>query len=184
MPVQKLLKTSAHVVAEFEGLCIAAGLNAVTGDEGSGKTRLLSLLSESHSDAFWLDLKLPGCNSQTPLDVWAHWRHQCPHWNEALCLDLCEALGMRVHVAKRLDMLSAGSRRKVGLLALLASGSMITCLDQPFAALDQELRRTLRQELHALLKQLSIPMILISHDQEDVNLFGEEVISIKNGKTI
>ncbi len=137
MPVQNLLNTSAHVVAEFEGLRIAAGLNAVTGDEGSGKTRLLRQLSDSLADAFCLDLKLPEYNLQTPLEVWAHLRNPCPRWHEALCLDLCEALGMTQHLDKRLDMLSTGSRRKVGLLALLASGSTITCLDQPFAALDQ-----------------------------------------------
>jgi ABC-type multidrug transport system ATPase subunit len=177
MPVQKLLKTSAHVVAEFEGLCIAAGLNAVTGDEGSGKTHLLSLLSESHSDAFWLDLKLPGCNSQTPLDVWAHWRHQCPHWNEALCLDLCEALGMRVHVAKRLDMLSAGSRRKVGLLALLASGSMITCLDQPFAALDQASISVLCEFLNDMADNKSRAWLIADYEA-DTRLQWSNLISL------
>lgn len=177
MPVQKLLKTSAHVVAEFEGLCIAAGLNAVTGDEGSGKTRLLSLLSETHSDAFWLDLKLPGCNSQKPLDVWAHWRHQCPHWNEALCLDLCEALGMRVHVAKRLDMLSAGSRRKVGLLALLASGSMITCLDQPFAALDQASISVLCEFLNDMADNKSRAWLIADYEA-DTRLQWSNLISL------
>jgi energy-coupling factor transporter ATP-binding protein EcfA2 len=33
-------------------------------------------------------------------------------------------------------MLSTGSRRKVALVGLLASGATVTCLDQPFAALD------------------------------------------------
>lgn len=177
MPVQKLLKTSAQVVADFEGLSIAAGLNAVTGDEGSGKTRLLSLLSETQSDAFWLDLKLPGCNSQTPLDVWAHWRHQCPHWNEALCLDLCEALGMRVHVAKRLDMLSAGSRRKVGLLALLASGSMITCLDQPFAALDQASINVLCEFLNDMADNKSRAWLIADYEA-DTRLQWSNLISL------
>lgn len=136
MPIQNLLNTSAHVLTEFKSLRIAAGLNAVTGDEGSGKTSLLRQLSEDHSDAVWLDLKLPESDLQTPLEVWAYWGNRCPRWQEALCLDLCEALGMTQHWNKRLNMLSTGSRRKVGLLALLASGARITCLDQPFAALD------------------------------------------------
>jgi ABC-type multidrug transport system ATPase subunit len=34
-------------------------------------------------------------------------------------------------------MLSTGSRRKVGLVALLVSGAKFVCLDQPFSALDQ-----------------------------------------------
>lgn len=80
--------------------------------------------------------------------------------------------------------LSGGQSQRVALARALVSKPKGLLLDEPFTALDQELRRTLRQELHALLQQLSIPMILISHDQEDVDLFGEEVISIKNGKTI
>jgi len=80
--------------------------------------------------------------------------------------------------------LSGGQSQRVALARALVSKPKGLLLDEPFTALDQELRRTLRQELHALLQQLSIPMILISHDQEDVDLFGEEVIYIKNGKTI
>jgi ABC-type Mn2+/Zn2+ transport system ATPase subunit len=43
---------------------------------------------------------------------------------------------MQQHVDKRLNMLSAGSRRKVMLIAALASGATVTLLDQPLAALD------------------------------------------------
>lgn len=115
---------------------LVPGLNAVTGDEGSGKTRLLRQLCETHADAAWLDLRLPEQNEKTPEEVWAQQKNASPHWNVALCSDLCEALALNEHLGKQLFMLSAGSRRKVGLIALLACGARITCLDQPFAALD------------------------------------------------
>lgn len=177
MPVQNLLNPSVPVIAEFKGLRISVGLNAVTGDEGSGKTRLLRELSELHPDAFWLDLKLPECNFQTPLEVWAYWRNRCPRWHEALCLDLCEALDLRPHLDKRLDMLSTGSRRKVALIALLASGARITCLDQPFVALDQASIRVLCEFLNDMADNTSRAW-LIGDYEADTRLQWTHLISL------
>jgi ATPase subunit of ABC transporter with duplicated ATPase domains len=116
-------------------LPLPPGLVAVTGDEGAGKTRLLRRLGEDPS-ALWLDLSLPGQDEQTPQQVWDALRQRCPLWNEPLQQGLIEALGLQPHLGKKLFMLSTGSRRKVALVALLASGATVTCLDQPFAALD------------------------------------------------
>jgi ABC-type multidrug transport system ATPase subunit len=116
---------------------VLVGLNAVTGDEGSGKTRTLRYLCENESDAIWLDLRLPEHDQLTPEEFWALQQNQSPHWNQYECAQLCKALNLTDHLGKRLFMLSAGSRRKVGLIALLSSGARMTCLDQPFAALDQ-----------------------------------------------
>ena len=113
-------------------LALPPGLVAVTGDEGAGKTRLLRSLG----DALWLDLSLPGQDDQTPQQVWDALHQRCPLWNVQLQQDLIEALGLQPHLGKKLSMLSTGSRRKVALVALLASGATVTCLDQPFAALD------------------------------------------------
>jgi hypothetical protein len=44
-------------------------------------------------------------------------------------------------------MLSTGSRRKIALVGLLASGATVTCLDQPFAALDERSSRVIREFL-------------------------------------
>ena len=78
--------------------------------------------------------------------------------------------------------LSGGQSQRVALARALVSRPKGLLLDEPFAALDQHLRRTLREELRVLLQQVDIPMILISHDQEDVDLFGEELVSIEAGK--
>ena len=126
-----------QVIAEFQSQRIVSGLNAVTGDEGSGKTRFLRQLCEHHSDAFWLDLKLPELDQSKPEEVWALSQSQFPQWSSGLCTELCQALGLHDHLDKKLFMLSTGSRRKVGLIALLCSGAKFVCLDQPFVALDQ-----------------------------------------------
>lgn len=121
---------------EWRGLQILPGLNAVTGDEGSGKTRLLRELSESTAETLWIDLRMPGHDGHTPEEVWSQLQSRFPDWDGELQHDLSDALQMREHLDKRLFMLSTGSRRKVALVGLLASGAPITCLDQPYAALD------------------------------------------------
>lgn len=121
------------------------GLIAVTGGERAGKTSFLRRLSGDlpalpgeapHPDAQWLDLRLPGQDGETPQQVWDALRARRPGWNAGLHQDLAGALGLAPHLDKKLFMLSAGSRRKVALAGLLACGATLTCLDQPFAALD------------------------------------------------
>jgi energy-coupling factor transporter ATP-binding protein EcfA2 len=51
--------------------------------------------------------------------------------------DLVAGLALTEHRAKRLFMLSTGSRRKVWLATAFASGAAVTLLDDPFAALDK-----------------------------------------------
>ncbi len=132
------------------------GLVAITGDEETGKTGLLRRLSGDlpalHGqppcpDALWLDLSLPQQDENTPQHVWDALRPQCPRWNSPLQEDLIAALGLNPHLDKRLFMLSTGSRRKVALVGLLASGATVTCLDQPFAALDGPSARVIREFL-------------------------------------
>lgn len=127
-------------------LPLPPGLIAVTGEEGAGKTSLLRRLGAG-DDAMWLDLSLPGLDAQGPQEVWDALRQRCPQWNAQLQHELVEALGLVAHQDKKLFMLSTGSRRKVALVGLLASGARVTCLDQPFAALDGPSARVVREFL-------------------------------------
>jgi ATPase subunit of ABC transporter with duplicated ATPase domains len=116
---------------------LGPGLNAVVGDEGSGKTHFLRQLCAARSDALWLDTRLPDHDQTTPEVFWKQIQSTHPLWSESLCKALCAALDLEDHLGKQLYMLSNGSRRKVALIALLASGAQLICLDQPFVALDQ-----------------------------------------------
>lgn len=126
-----------QVLAELNSRRIVSGLNAVVGDEGSGKTCFLRQLCEAYPEAMCLDTRLPEYDQVTPEAFWAECKSSWPLWSDGLCNDLCAALGLKDHLGKKLFMLSTGSRRKVALIALLSSGAKFVCLDQPFAALDQ-----------------------------------------------
>lgn len=81
------------------------------------------------------------------------------------------------------DQLSGGQRQRTALARALVAQPRALLLDEPFAALDRALRTHLRRELAALQAQLAIPMILITHDEEDVECFADEVVHIRDGRT-
>jgi ABC-type transport system involved in cytochrome c biogenesis ATPase subunit len=153
-------------VLQWQGLTILPGLNAVTGDEGSGKTHLLRTLAESTADALWLDLRLPEHDEHTPEAVWAALQARCPDWNAALQTDLQDALHLQEHLGKRLFMLSAGSRRKVALVGLLASGATITCIDQPYAALDMASVRVLQDFLNDMAEHPTRAWVVADYEAD------------------
>lgn len=80
------------------------------------------------------------------------------------------------------DELSGGQRQRVALARALVSDPAALLLDEPFAALDPALRVKMREELSQWQERLGVPMILITHDPEDVRLLGEHVLTLRNGQ--
>jgi len=153
-------------LTEWQGLRILPGLSAVTGDEGSGKTRLLRELGQALPDALWLDLRLPEHDQDTPEDVWAALQARCPRWSADLQAELVDALQLQDHLGKRLFMLSTGSRRKVALTGLLASGVAVTCVDQPYSALDLPSVRVVREFLQDAAEHPSRAWVVADYEAD------------------
>ena len=162
------------------------GLIAITGGERSGKTSFLRRLSGDltgqagevpYPDAQWLDLRLPTHDDEIPQQVWDALQARSPQWNAALHQDLIEALGLLPHLDKKLFMLSAGSRRKVALSGLLACGATVTCLDQPFAALDAASIRVIREFLQDMAPHPTRSWVVADYEA-DARLPWHRVISL------
>ncbi|WP_428851629.1 ATP-binding cassette domain-containing protein [Imbroritus primus] len=80
------------------------------------------------------------------------------------------------------DELSGGQRQRVALARALIARPAALLLDEPFAALDPELRTVMRGELDDLQRRLQVPMVLITHDPADAEIFGEKVLRMRDGR--
>jgi ABC-type multidrug transport system ATPase subunit len=121
-------------------------------------------VSVAPDDVFWLDLQGAEHDQTTVQACWDALRPRYPRWNEELLQDLAEALDMTQHHAKRLEMLSTGSRRKVMVIAALASGATVTLLDQPFAALDLKSIRAIQDFLNEAAEQPGRAWIMADYE--------------------
>ncbi len=82
------------------------------------------------------------------------------------------------------EQISGGQRQRTALARALVAQPQALLLDEPFAAMDRPLRQRLRQELLELQTELSLPMVLITHDEEDVQAFAQEVVHIEKGRVV
>jgi putative thiamine transport system ATP-binding protein len=64
--------------------------------------------------------------------------------------------------------LSGGQRARVALMRALLAQPKALLLDEPFSKLDAALRTRLREFVFALVKQRHIPVLLVTHDREDI----------------
>lgn len=79
--------------------------------------------------------------------------------------------------------LSGGQRQRVALSRLMAYEPDVLLLDEPFSALDEDLKEDLLQKLKSEL-QISKPVIFVSHDKEEVNELCDLKYKIKQGEII
>ena len=85
--------------------------------------------------------------------------------------------------------LSGGQQQRVALARALATRPRLLLLDEPFAALDVGLRRTVRQELRQYISRAGpgyrpAPVILVTHDREEALSLGDEAQVIDGGRAI
>lgn len=151
---------SGHVV--FKNFCAAIppGLTVLQGDESTGKTSLLNIITNKvpmssgliqypllglpdnaplmKDQYFFVADDAEDWESRTPQAFFDHCRSRHQTMDDRMLEELVDAFGLREHVEKNFYMLSRGSKRKVWLVAAFAAGAPITLIDDPFIALDHQ----------------------------------------------
>jgi len=80
--------------------------------------------------------------------------------------------------------LSGGERQRVALARALASEPEALLLDEPLAALDPATRSHSLRELDAMLAELAVPILIVTHSFEEAALLGDQVAVIDRGRVV
>src|SRR5580698_6356308 len=78
--------------------------------------------------------------------------------------------------------LSGGQRQRVAIARALAPGPDVLLMDEPFAAVDAQIRQELRQWLLRVHRDLKLTIIFVTHDQEEAMEVSDRIIIFSKGK--
>lgn len=97
--------------------------------------------------------------------------------------DVFSALDLEPLFSQRVARLSGGERRRVALARALLSSPGLLLLDEPFAGLDEKLRRRAIDLLDRYQRTTAVPWILVSHDASDIEALASTVVEFEMGRT-
>jgi sulfate/thiosulfate transport system ATP-binding protein len=186
---------------------IAAGeMLVVLGPSGSGKTTLLRIIAGlEHPDAgeIYLNGKLarllPPQKRELGVVFQEHalFQPKTVEQNVAFGLEarklpraeitrtvdkMLDLVNLREHRKKYPSQLSGGQRQRVALARALAFRPTAMLFDEPFSALDAVTRLDLRREIRTLLREMEIPALFITHDQEEALELADRIIVLNQGR--
>src|SRR6476659_5350857 len=80
------------------------------------------------------------------------------------------------------SQLSGGQRQRVALARALAAEPSVLLLDEPFGALDANVRTELRQWLRRLHREIHVTSVFVTHDQEEAFEVADQVVVMNHGR--
>jgi len=83
---------------------------------------------------------------------------------------------------RRPQQLSGGQQQRVALARALVNAPAALLLDEPLAALDPDLRRTMRAELKRIQRQVGISFVLVTHDREEALSLSDRLAVLHRGR--
>lgn len=112
------------------------------------------------------------------------WQHKPPVPASRRVMELLELFELRGLNKAYPAQLSGGQRQRVAVARALIREPDVLLLDEPFAALDPLLRSRMRRELVATRALFKVPMLVITHDPEDVAMLGETLVMLVHGRVV
>jgi molybdate transport system ATP-binding protein len=188
------------------------GITALFGPSGAGKTltlRCVAGLSTPNSGSIQLDQRTL-FDSRRGVDVPARHRRVgyvfqqyalFPHLDvlrnvtfgvtgasreqrEERGRSLLALVGLEEFGTRRIQGLSGGQQQRVALARALATEPDLLMLDEPFAAVDFRVRARLRDELRRIHQATHTPMLLVTHDIQEVRQLADFVVLMDAGRVI
>jgi sulfate transport system ATP-binding protein len=181
-------------------------LTALLGPSGGGKSTLLRVIAGLESpDSGSVEIEGRNATALPPQDrgvgfVFQHYaafKHLTVERNVAFGLEIRKRpkpeIKERVHELLELvhleqfahrypAQLSGGQRQRMALARALAVEPQVLLLDEPFGALDAQVRKELRAWLRRLHDQVHVTTVFVTHDQEEAMEVADSIVVMAQGK--
>ena len=206
------LEQSGPIPLNINLTCAPGEVLALFGASGSGKTTILRTIAGLYAPASasvrcgpetWLDvaghINVPAHRRRVGFvfqeyalfphltalgNVMTALGHRRRLERRARAAELLNAVHLGGHDSKRPHELSGGERQRVALARALAREPAVLLLDEPFAAVDRAVRRRLQGEIDSLRRMLRVPLILVTHDFDDVVRLATHVLMLDHGRSV
>ena len=204
------IRQAGPILLDIDLVCAPAEVLGIVGPSGAGKTTLLRTIAGLNrptagrivaGDEVWFDgdagICLPPHHRHVGLVFQEHalFPHLSALENVVTALvdrprsereDRAKELLRRVHLAgleaRKPDALSGGQRQRVAIARALARDPKVMLLDEPFSAVDRRTRVSLHAEIAALREHLSIPLLLVTHDVDEVARLADRLCVLDEGR--
>ncbi|MGB3588691.1 MAG: ABC transporter ATP-binding protein [Tunicatimonas sp.] len=182
---------------------------AIMGPSGAGKTSILKMIAGlllpdqgqiSVDDQIWFSSQ-PRLNLKTQqrsigyvfqdytlfpnMSVRENLKYALPSNQPSSTIDeILELIRIQNLVDQKPTALSGGQQQRVALARALLRRPKVLLLDEPFAALDEEMRSKLQQDLITLHRRYQTITVLVSHNPSEVARLADRTLLIQNGKIV
>jgi molybdate transport system ATP-binding protein len=207
----KVVVTRPGFALDVELSC-APGITCVMGPSGSGKSTILAAIAGLAApdrgrivlgDRTWFD-------RDKQIDVPVHHRplsymfqglalfphmtaqhnveygmHDQPKPGRARrAAELLDRLGVAHLAHRRPRTFSGGEAQRVALARAIARSPKLLLLDEPFSALDEDLRAQLIKLVRELVAELGIPLVHVTHSVAEARQLADQVLKIAKGSIV
>lgn len=97
---------------------------------------------------------------------------------------LLELLKIHHLLDRSVDKLSGGEKQRVALARALMARPQILLLDEPLSALEETTRLELQSEFKNMQQLLNIPFVLVTHNWEEAQFMGEQIVFMDRGQEV
>jgi ABC-type Fe3+/spermidine/putrescine transport system ATPase subunit len=178
---------------------------AILGASGSGKSTLLKIVAglepvdsgtvrfagqdmtglppeQRHFALMFQDFALfPHLNVQDNVAFGLIEQGQAKAQARAQAWELLKRFGLEAFASSRIARMSGGEQQRVALARALITRPRVLLLDEPFSALDTELRTSLREEFRQRIATQNIATLLVTHDESEARALSQRCFRLADG---
>ncbi|MFI8631399.1 ABC transporter ATP-binding protein [Microbacterium sp. NPDC077663] len=103
---------------------------------------------------------------------------------KARALEMLDLVGLAHRKDDHPSDLSGGQSQRVALARALAVDPAVLLLDEPFSALDVDLRAAMREEVRRIVTEAGATTIMVTHDREEAMDIADEVALLSDGRLV